>query len=109
MKISTHFQFISEKEQIENEILRLKRSWEESMNQNKFWNNKYPHNFQRKITLAYGIFVSIEIYNKIREIYHCDIPIPQDTPELFGLKIRVMKIPEKIKIVDEKVWLEALE
>ena len=86
MKIYTSFKFESSKKQIENEILRLKRDWNKYIEEDKEWNEKYKkYNGAelKSIEKAYGIIVSLEIYNKIREIY--------DTKELFGLKVGIFK------------------
>lgn len=92
MKINTSFEFKSYKEQIEGEINRLKRSWEEENIDKKQWNEKYKdykHTEPKEITDYYGILVSLDVYNAIREVYYCNIPYPRDTSELLGLMVRI--------------------
>ena len=106
MKIYTSFKFQTPKEQIETEVLILKKSWDEAMSERKEWNKKYgkyPDAQQKSIEKAYGILVSFKIYNQIRSIYLCDHPFPHDTKDLFGLKVGIMKGNEaEIMIVDKK-------
>ena len=109
MKIYTNFEFKTEKKQIENEILSLKKSWENSLIETKEWNKKYEKYGEKKdLNSPYGILVSIEIYNKIREIYFCNIPFPHNTKELFDLKVKILKGKNEaeIMIVDKKTFDE---
>ena len=84
MAWNSFFEFKTFKQQIEKYILNEIRLWEEEFINNK----KNGRIIERK---PYAILFKIEIYNKIREIYHCDEPYPHDTSELMGIKIGVDK------------------
>ncbi len=79
--VQIHFEFKTFKQQIESEILRAINSWKEDLNEEQ----KKDPNEQ-----PYAVLFKVELYNKIREIYLCNIPIPIDTPELFGMKIGIL-------------------
>ena len=80
--IQVEFELKSFKQQIEREILRLLESWNKDLDEDE------KNDPEKK---AYGLLFKVELYNKIREIYSCEIPFPQDTPELFGLKVGILK------------------
>lgn len=112
MKIYTSFKFITPKKQIEEEILNLKKCWEEHLEEDKRWNKEYEKYGEKKeLFQAYGILVSIKIYNAIREIYHCNIPYPHDTKKLYGLEIGILKRNREaqIMIVDKKKFKKEQE
>lgn len=93
MRITRSFEFKTLKNQIEDQISDLRRSWNNASVGNKEWNEKYKkykHTKLKVITEPYGLLVTVEIYNAIREIYLCDHPFPHDTTRLFGLEIYIM-------------------
>ena len=102
--IRTNFKFKTYKEQIEKECFRLKRSWEEER-RNEI-NSKYRT--PKDPGEPYGFVVSMKIYNIIREIYLSDFPFPQDTKEILGLKIGILKKREEseIIIVNKEIFLK---
>jgi len=105
MKINTSFEFKTPKEQIEGEILNLKRLWARSLVGTKEWNRKNEKYGEKpkKLPQAYGILVTLQIYNQIREIYLCNNPFPHDTDDLFGLKVGILKKGEgEIYMVDKE-------
>ncbi|HDK42493.1 MAG TPA: hypothetical protein ENG87_03880 [Candidatus Pacearchaeota archaeon] len=98
------FEFETFKQQIEKYVINEIRLWEEEfINQRKMG----------KITdkKPYAILFKVEIYNKIREIYSCDIPFPHDTPKLFGIIIGIDKNPYSrgAHIFNKKEYLKLIE